>query len=113
MMKKIVCGIVARWLVFRWYLRCAPHISVVVWRQINGRWYYFRDRPHWFVNDIAELSLDGADDNTRAMVMEARAERQRRIDQGMREIASINPELAKLLGEMTVQIGGDTDGTPR
>lgn len=114
MMKKIIRNAVAHVIALRWFLRSLPHMTVVAWRQINGRWYYFRDRPHWFVNDIAELPIDDeTDKDTREKVLEARAERQRRIDQGMREIGKISPELAELLAGMTVQIGGNTDGRPR
>jgi hypothetical protein len=57
----------------RWVKVCVLHAS--------GRWFYFRDQPEWFVIRIATFPLT-RDMNTevRAIVLEARAEYQRRLN---------------------------------
>lgn len=82
-MKRLLNTIVA----YRMLFRCMPHMFVTQWRQVLGRWYYFRDRPDWFVDAIAQLHghhTDKATPQTLEYVAEACAERERRINQALR-----------------------------
>jgi hypothetical protein len=63
------------------------HYFVVCWRQQRGRWFYLRDRPDWFVYELAaEPDKHNDSDDLRAILREARAERDRRIDAHLRAL---------------------------
>lgn len=49
------------------------HSIVIMWRDSLGRWYVFRDRPLWFVEEFAELPLS-TDRDVRNLVYAARME---------------------------------------
>ena len=83
---------VSEWFHFQvWKFRFFPHFLVVGWRALRGRWYYFRDRPLWVVVSVADMPIEEAEDASDqviAMVREARAELQRRIDQTLRDASA-------------------------
>lgn len=90
-MKKLISYFAGWW----HFLRCVPHFCVVVVRETTGRFFYFRDRPDWFVQMMADQPIDDAGDaygeQLRRIVTEARAERARRVDQHLRRIKEILP----------------------
>lgn len=74
-------------------LKSAFHMIVVAWRERRGRWYYFRDRPDWFVQDMASQSIEpGDDEGWKALVKEAREEHYRRVDRDLRSLESFMRE---------------------
>lgn len=67
-----------RELLFLW------HSLITIRRQLNGRWFYFRDRPDWYVEEIASYPLPDAQahkdsEDIAKFIMEARFEQTRRI----------------------------------
>ncbi|MDB5731729.1 MAG: hypothetical protein JWQ03_1624 [Variovorax sp.] len=84
-------------------IRFLRHFIVVVWRQQRGRWYYMRDRPQWFVEELAAIAVQaGGREDVRAILQEARDEQIRRLDHRLRELEARMredgmPDLAELL----------------
>lgn len=97
-------------LAIKWGLRCAPHFAVVARRHAVGRWYFFRDRPLWFVVTMADMQIEAGDDEQMTQIIaEAQSELARRLDQILRnvegavplesvqaEIAAVREQLKKL-----------------
>lgn len=70
------------------------HGIVTIWRFGRGRWFIFRDRPLWFVVEMAQATpLDGGDREwTLNYINQAKAEMQARIRQAER-----NPDIIRTL----------------
>lgn len=61
----------------RWLARI-KHMAVVTWRSQNGRWYVFRDRPDWFVVEIAHLTPRQPSDDFARLIVAAQQELRQR-----------------------------------
>jgi hypothetical protein len=90
----------------RWMLRMLPHFLVVAARQRSGRWFYFRDRPLWFVVTMADMPIEdpGASEQMRVIVTEARTELQRRLEQTMRTVEAAAPELKEQIAAIREEL---------
>jgi hypothetical protein len=72
------------------FIQFTAHCCVVTTRQQMGRWYFFRDRPGWFVNEVASMPIKGGESpGLVAMITEARAEQARRIDKELRDLEAM------------------------
>lgn len=56
------------------FLRYGGNILQVLWRYNTGRWYVFRDQPHFLVVVLALLLYKSADDDIKSLARQARAE---------------------------------------
>jgi hypothetical protein len=84
------------------FLAFSRHFLVACWRHGRGRWYFLRDRPDWFVQQLATLDARAPEYNdiTRAILQEAHAENLRRIDQELRKAAAAMPQFAPMIEEV-------------